>query len=194
MKNLFLAAMAPGAAAMRLAVPAAMMVVAPATVAQAPAADESALEAARSLLKQNGFEAQMAATARLVSAAAFDETVKAYSTKQGMEMPADLLAEVKAAIGAEVEILITQLQANGLEDAARVYARYFTAEEIKRFAELQQDPVMKKAQSLTPQLMTELSQIGMKAAAERQPAMQARIAKLLEQWAAKQKPSKTSGS
>lgn len=185
-RNLVLAATAPGTAVTRLFVPAALLICAPAA-AQAQTADERAIDAARSLLKESGYETQMAATARLVSTATFDEAVKAYSNQQGGEMPDDLVAEVKAAVGAEVEIMIAQLQATGLEDAARIYARYFTAEEIERFSVLQQDPVMKKAQTVMPQLMTELSQIGMKVAAERSPALQAKIATLLEQRSAKQK-------
>ena len=83
--------------------------------------------------------------------------------------------------------MVQDLKKTALEDAARIYARYFTAAEIRELQQLQTRPVMVKAQSVMPQLMPELMQIGIKAAAARQPATQERIRKLVEAWTAKQR-------
>jgi hypothetical protein len=61
------------------------------------------------------------------------------------------------------------------EEAAQVYARYFTADEIRELQRLQTSPVMQKMQRIAPQFMGEMVQMGMRASAARQPEIRQRV-------------------
>ncbi|HEX8669873.1 MAG TPA: DUF2059 domain-containing protein [Allosphingosinicella sp.] len=154
--------------------------------AAAGAVDPAAVAAARDLLRATNYEAQLEETAQRVGEMAFSESIRAQE-QQGRTLPADLTASVQKVLREETALMVQDLKKTALEDAARIYARYFTAAEIRELQQLQTRPVMVKAQSVMPQLMPELMQIGIKAAAARQPATQERIRKLVEAWTAKQR-------
>jgi hypothetical protein len=79
------------------------------------------------------------------------------------------------------------MKPTALDDAARIYAKYFTAEEIRELQRLQSNPVMAKAQKLAPQLTTDLIQIGMARATARLPALSRQIDVAVHDWFARHK-------
>lgn len=167
---------------------AAALAVASAASAQSTATlDQGAIAAAREMLVATGFEAQMEQAALQNVQATFNTVVEAREKDIRARIPQELRAGILALLEADTRILVTEMRKTALQDAARIYARYFTAAEIKELQALQSHPVMVKAQRVSPGLMTELMQLGIKPAAERQPQLQAKIEKLIADWSKKQK-------
>jgi len=151
----------------------------------APAQDEpdrEAVEAARALLTEGDFENQMEAVARQSSEASFTTLLREIETQNGTDLPADLEARFREIMSRHVEALIAEMRTSGLDQAARVYARYFTAAEIRELQRLQSHPVLQKMQRLGPQFLGELNQIGLAMSARRVPTMIAEVLAAVEDW------------
>lgn len=144
--------------------------------------DPAALEAARSLLEASGFESQFEQIARQNTGATFDTMMAAMSREQGRPVPEDLKRSVRAIIVADAEKLIADMKTTALDRTAIVYARYFTADELRELERLQTNPVMEKYRRIAPGFVSELAQIGVAAAAERLPALRARIEAAVKEW------------
>jgi hypothetical protein len=159
-----------------------------APVAVAPVAapgaqvDPAALEAARALLKASGFDSQMERTARQSAVATFDTMMEALARQQGTTIPDDLKASVRAIMVEDVEGMIADMKLTALDQAAAIYARHFTADELRELERLQTNPVLVKFREIAPGFMTELGQIGVAAAAERLPALQAKLRAAVEEY------------
>ena len=145
--------------------------------------DPAALAAARDLLRAVRYEQQIAATARQSLDATLTTILREVSNREGA-LPAELEAQFRVAVRDHVERLIVDIQSTALEDAAHIYARHFTAEEIRRIQSLQTDPVMVKMQGIAPQLASELMQIGIAPAARREPELRENLRQLIERWQA----------
>lgn len=145
-----------------------------------------AMAAALDLVDQNDVEKQMMATGMLVADAAMKSQLEAFR-KQGIDLPAELVVQLRKLVLDDSTAMIGELAKTVRADTALVYARYFTAAELRELKVLQSHPVMRKVQALTPQMAVELSKIGMDKAAERQPDMQRKIQALVEKWMAEQK-------
>jgi hypothetical protein len=78
------------------------------------------------------------------------------------------------------------MKRTALEDAAVVYARYFTADELRELLRLQANPVMVKFRMIGPAFTTELMQIGVAAAARQMPEIRARVQAEVDAWATEQ--------
>ena len=151
----------------------------------APAAaqvDPAALEAARALLTSTDFEAQMGTSARQNALATFNTYVEAAERRTGAPMPADLRQRFERIMIEDVDALVADLKPTALDDAAAVYARYFTAAEIQELRRLQDNPVLVKFKTIGPSFMTELFQIGAAAAAARMPDLLAKLKTEVESW------------
>lgn len=168
--------------------------VAEAQAATPPSAGDSiaALAAARDLLIASGFENQMQQAGVSMANMAFEQGVESEEAKQGKAMPEELKQRIKTVMSEEIGGMLKDMKHSALENAAQIYAQYFSAEELRRLAVLNQDPVMRKAQSLLPQMMPQLAQIGMKAAQQRKPQIEQRVKATIEEWASKQKTKGTS--
>ena len=175
---------AAAATVLSLAAPAFAQAAAPAPPAASAPVDPAALEAARSLLRASGYESQMEQTGRQNAAATFETMMATLARQKAEPIPEDLKATVRAIIMEDVEGLIAEMKLTGLDKAAAVYARYFTADELRELERLQSVPVMVKFREVGPSFMTELTQIGIAAAAERMPAMREKIRIAVEAWAA----------
>jgi hypothetical protein len=151
--------------------------------AQTPAApaDPATLAAARELVEVQGGRERFAESARRASEMFFDATMVNVEREYGT-LPADLKLAVRRVVTDENEKLITTMQATVIDDVARVYARYFTADELREFKRLQANPVLAKMQAVAPKMMPELLQIGLNAAAKRQPEISARIRAVVSEW------------
>ena len=163
-----------------------------AVAAVAPASAQTgdrlaALAAARDLLVATDFERQMEQTGLAMATTAFEHNVVQQESKLGITMPADLKQTLRRVVNEELVAMLADMKRTALDDAAQIYADYFSAEELQRLAVLQTDPVMRKAQSVMPQMMPRLAQIGLKASSEHQPALEAKIKEAVEEWAASQK-------
>ncbi len=159
-----------------------------APVAAAPVAapgapvDPAALEAARSLLRASGFETQMEQVARQNAGATFDTMMAALDRQQDNPAPDDLKASIRAIVIEDVSGIIAEMKLTALDQAAAIYARYFTADELRELERLQSNPVMEKFRRIAPGFITELTQVGIAAAAERMPALQAKVRAAIEDY------------
>jgi hypothetical protein len=147
----------------------------------------AALAAARDLLVAIDFDRQMEQTGMAMGNAAFEHNIVREEEKHGITMPADLKQRIRLIINEQLTMMLTDLKRTARDDAAQIYADYFSADELRRLAVLQTDPVMRKAHSVMPQMMPRLAQIGLKKASELEPAMLAKIQEAVEEWAASQK-------
>jgi hypothetical protein len=145
-----------------------------------PAAD--ALEAARQLLRSVNYNDQLAATARQSADASFEAVTRELAQHFQTEFPPELMAQFRTIMRENVEQLIADMQPTALEDAARVYARYFTAAEIMELQRLQSHPVLVKMQRIAPQFTADLARIGIEASARRMPQIVERMRAVVEEW------------
>ncbi|WP_182911896.1 DUF2059 domain-containing protein [Sphingomonas cavernae] len=150
-----------------------------------PTQDFAAVEAAVRLLRSQDYEKQMEEAALRSANASFDTMFEHYA-QEGSALPADLVDEIRLVILNNTRDLVEEMKKTALNDAAAIYARYFTAAEINELMALQSHPVMKKVQQVTRRMMPELMQIGLKTAAARQVELKAKIAETIESWQARQ--------
>lgn len=167
---LMLAAASPGVAAE------------PSSPAPAIAAnDPGALAAALDLFDGMDLEDQLLASALHMVKAAIDTRVEAMSA-EGVELPETLTERLRAFMYEETRLMVEDLAPTYRQDAASIYARHFTAEELRELKRLQDQPVMQKMERLAPSLMAELSKIGMRVAAERNAEIERKAVEIVEQW------------
>jgi len=176
------AASAPASAAPPQAPPPVVSAVPATPPAPQPALDPAALAEARGLLHDIGFEEQIDQDAREAAESTFETTITELQRHYGTTIPAELRARVHAVMLENLAQVVDEMRPTALEDAARVYARFFTAAELQEIRRIQTNPVMAKMQRLAPQLMNELMQIGIAASARHMPDMMARLQQVYEQW------------
>jgi len=170
---------------MKLVIAAAIALAAAVPVAAQTSAppDPAALAAARQLLIESDFNGQMERTATLTSAATFETVLREAEARAGTAMPAELRARIQAIVDAELRDMMARLKKTAMEEAAGIYARYFTAAEIAQIREFQLSQTGRKMQQVTPALVAELSQIGVREASSRTASLQMAIREEVEQWA-----------
>ena len=166
----------------------------PALAAADDAPDPAAVAAARDLLVSSDFEAQMERTAATVMAATLHTVLEQAEAAHGVAIPDDLKRRVRAILDQHRRDLMAAMKPNALEDAAMIYARYFTAADIAEIKRFQTSATGIKMQAVTPMLMAELSQIGMREASRLRPALEASIQSEIQSWAADQRRPASTGS
>jgi hypothetical protein len=144
--------------------------------------DAAAIAAARDLLNATDFFAQWQSTADLTMEATLTTINQAFEREQGRPFPPDLDREVRQVLREHNATILAELRPHVLDDAARIYARYFTAEEIRELQRLQAHPVMVKFQRIAPAFLAELTQLGLDAAVRRGPELRARIDQIMAAW------------
>jgi hypothetical protein len=149
--------------------------------------DSAALSAARDYLVSTGFEQQMEQGALQNVKATYNTMVAAREKQTGQPMPQDLKAKVLNLLQAETADVVADMKKTALNEAALIYARYFTAAELKELQALQTHPVMAKVHRVAPSMTSELMQIGIRASEARQPQLQAKIQKLVDDWQQKRR-------
>lgn len=143
--------------------------------------DADTLAAARDLMREMNVESMMTGVGLIAADAAVQTEVEALR-KQGIDLPSDLVEQIRQLVQDETRSSLEEMTKTFKEDASYVYARYFTAPELCKLKELQSDPVMRKLQTLTPQLMAELVKIDMDKAAETQAQLMRKVQALIESW------------
>jgi hypothetical protein len=144
-------------------------------------ADPEAFAAALELFDKKDLEEQMMAVAIQGTDAAITAQIEVYR-EAGTSIPDALVERLRTMLLGEVKTMVGQLSGTIRIDAARIYARHFTAAELRELKALQAHPVMKKAERLMPQMTAEMNEITSRATAERMPVIQAKAKALLEQW------------
>lgn len=153
--------------------------------AVATATDPETLAAALALFEGQDVEEQLLASALHMVKASMDADMESLKAK-GIEMPESLTERLRAFAYEETRLMVEEMAPTFRQDAAVIYARHFTAAELRELKRLQDLPVMKKMEGLAPSLMAELSKIGMRAAAERMPEFERKAMELVEQWIAEE--------
>lgn len=151
-----------------------------------------AFPAARELLQATGFEAQFAETIARTSETAFDAIAQQFERDHGVAMPADLARDLRRIMLEHNQSLAERMAPTVIDDTAHVYARYFTAAELRELQRLQTHPIMQRFQQVGPQLVAELSQVGFAEAARSAPELQQRVAEALQDWIARNADAPTS--
>ena len=169
---LFLAAASPGLATESAPPP-------PANVSDAP--DAEALAAALALFEGSELEERLMASALHMTKVSIETEMDELKARN-IEFPDALTARLSEFMFEETRKMVEEITPTYRADAAAVYARYFTAEELRELKRLQDTPVMKKAGELSPVLLSELGRIGMKVAAARMPEIQRKGQEVVEQW------------
>ena len=145
-----------------------------------PAAD--ALEAARELLRSAHYDEQFAATARQSAEASFAAVTDQLQQQYQDEFPEELRTRFRDVMRQHIEQVIVDMRPTALDDAARVYARYFTAAELRELQDLQSQPVLVKMQRIAPQFMADLTRIGVEGTAHRLPQLIQQMTQIIEDW------------
>jgi hypothetical protein len=128
----------------------------------------------------------MGRTAREAAERTFETMMREVQTRYGRPVPAELRARVRTVLMENLAHVIEEMRPTALEDAARVYARYFTASELQEIRRIQTNPVMMKLQRVSPQLLPELMQIGVAVSARHMPELTAQLRQVIEQWQSEQ--------
>ncbi|MEA3017659.1 MAG: hypothetical protein QOI38_2381 [Sphingomonadales bacterium] len=172
---------------MRIAVAALLALAAPLAAQPAPQAAPSpeAIAAALELLPTERIEQQLLAGTLQMTEAVIEEEAEAMR-RRGEEMPPELLARLRSLLLQENRATAEAMLPTFRTEAAMLYARYFSVEELRELHRLQQHPVMRRMEEVGPELMTELMRIGLRAAADRHPELQRRIAETVAEWEAEQ--------
>jgi hypothetical protein len=148
--------------------------------------DADALAAARELLRATDFDTQLEQSAQLTAQSMFTTMIAALEEEHGQDFPDDLEAELRQLLVEHTENFLVDLRRTALEDSARIYARYFTADELRELLRLQTHPVMVRFQSIAPQFTAELAQIGLAAELPHLAELQRRFNETIEAWQVRQ--------
>jgi sugar-specific transcriptional regulator TrmB len=146
------------------------------------AEDFAAFSAAREMLIGIGFEKNLEEVMLRMGDMSFSESLAASEREYSITFPDDLRDQLRRLVAETVHEMANELKKTVLDDAAHVYAKYFTAAEIRELQEIQRNPVMAKANKVMPAMQVELASIGVKAAAARQPSIQRQVKDVVERW------------
>jgi hypothetical protein len=115
--------------------------------------------------------------------ATFDPVMDTIAKQHGIKIPDDLRDRARRLIAEHSATVVRAMIEGGAADqAARVYARYFTAEELEQLREFQTHPVVIKANRLAPGLMAELGQIGTVTATEHSIELISKLKSMMQAW------------
>ena len=148
--------------------------------ATSPAEDES-LAAALALFSREELDAQMMQMALASAQAGMDAQLDA-QRKQGIELPDSLVARIRQITFEEVKSMVEAMSPSFRLDVARIYAKHFTAEELRELKRFTDSAVGRKSQALAPKLFSELVRIGSAATAERSVSLRAKIEAMVRAW------------
>lgn len=146
--------------------------------------DPAAVAAARELLVSSGAEKQVVAMSQKASYTMIDAVVARERSRSGVDLPDDFKAGLKAVVDRHLAKYGGELTAAVIDNGSRIYARYFTADEIRELQRLQSDPVMIKFRGLAPEIMGAFMDVGVAAASVHQDELEAELKAAAERWAA----------
>ncbi len=151
--------------------------------AEAPApamtAPDEAITAALALFEDRDLEQQMRSTIAQTIDMSMQVQLERLQ-KQGADIPESAVRRLRKLLGTHADRLVKDLMPTVRMETAAVYARHFSAPELREFKALRANPVMQKTERIMPTLMAELGRIGTKAAAARTEQFQAEVRDLVE--------------
>lgn len=149
-------------------------------VAQAPAApDAAALAEARGMMAVTDIQAQLRAMGPRIAEASGQEMRQAFADHK---VPEGLQRQIAAATQSVVGSMDTLFTPQLVDQMATIYARHFTAEELRRLTVLLRDPAMVKFRAEMPNTMSEILPVIMTAIRPRQELFQAQIKQIMTDW------------
>lgn len=154
------------------------VLVAPAVVV---GADTATIAAARELVSVTDAKGMMKAVGPRLA-----DVMKTQMQQQFVDskVPEGLQVQLTAAAQAFVGSMDTMFTPATLDSIAMIYARHFTAEELKRLTQLLQEPVMVKFRAETPAVMAEMMPVMFEAIKPQQQQFQAKIKQIMIDWIA----------
>lgn len=166
----------------RTAIAIGLLIAAAAPAAAQRAGEAEAFAAARELLQATDFDAQVRATTEQVTDRTISTIIEQFRTQHGRTFPPALETQLRQILREHNDGVLAALRPTALDDAARVYARYFTAAEIRELQRIQTNPVMVKFQRIMPQFFAELTQISAGESLRRMPELRRRIDEAFSRW------------
>ncbi len=149
-------------------------------VAQTPAVPDAAtLAAARDMMAVTDIQAQLRAMGPRMAEASSQQMRQAFA---GQKIPEGLQNQIAAATQSFVGSMDSMFTPQLVDQMATIYARHFTAEELKRLTALLRDPAMVKFRAEMPNTMSEILPLIMTAMVPRQQQFQAQIKQIMTDW------------
>lgn len=163
------------------------LLLAAAPAAPAPAADPKTIAAANRLMDATGYDKLMTSTIDTMIAGQRAQLEQSLRSKMGDEVDEVLIAKVGDFIGNEIRAMFRENGPQLRQAYALLYAKYFTAEELDRLAEIQRDPVMQKSVQRTPEMLNDVMTLMRGIVAKREEDMRARMIKMITDHMAQSK-------
>jgi hypothetical protein len=148
--------------------------------------DPEAFAAAREMLLATDFNGQVRATTEQVTDQTITTILQQFQAANGRPFPPALETELRQILREHNEGVLAAIRPTALDDAARIYSRYFTVAEIRELQRIQTNPVMVKFQRILPQFYAELTQISMGEATRRLPELRRRVDEAVARWTARE--------
>lgn len=166
---------------MRTAIFAAAIALASPAFAQA-GPDAATLAAARELMRITDVQGQMRAIGPRLAEATGQQMRLMFKDDA---MPDGLRTELTAAVQAYIGSMDSIFTPTFIDQMAVLYARHFTADELRRIITLTKDPVMEKFRTEMPALMSEMMPLIFEAMKPGQEQFMAKIKQIVADWMAK---------
>ena len=160
---------------------AALALSAPAMAQGVAMPDTAALAAARDLMAATDIRGQLKAIGPSLAKAVDEQMKSMFSDGQ---MPSGLQKQLTGImadyLGSMDEIYTPEL----IDQLANIYARRFSADELRHVAEMMKDPVMIRFREQTPAITADLLPLVLEAVKPRQAALLAKVKSTVAQWVA----------
>ena len=158
-------------------IPAAILAVSPAA---ADPVQPARLEAAERLLVAVDFDVMMDKVLQQLADQMKKTLPAQINAKLDTPLPDELMQQIVAITEAHMRESFAQNGKDLRRGTALIYASHFTQPELDRLVELQSDPVMKKFQARTPELMAQALTLGQGLAERHRPKLESAIKAAVE--------------
>jgi hypothetical protein len=148
-------------------------------------ADQETLSAALALFDDAEIETQLNAMVLQMANTLFQGQFDKLRA-EGVEVPQEITDRLRRIVFEEVQASVEAMKPTFRVDVATVYARHFTAEELRELKRIQDLPVSRKSRAVLPAMAPELMQIGMRQSLGRQSQLSSKIRELIDSWIAEQ--------
>ena len=153
--------------------------------------DPQALTAALDLHGREEFKRRALEGALGLAMTVLDTDLKARE-KRGFKVPQELASQLRAFVLEDLTSTFDEMGDALHRQSAAVYARHFTAGELRELKVLMANPLMRKLDRISPAMNRELAQIGMRASATRAAERRRRLKEMIDDWqTAKRLPRRT---
>jgi uncharacterized protein len=138
-----------------------------------------AIVAARELMVAMDLTGQMEATVLQTGNATVTTVLQQMADDYDLEIPEELESQFRLVVMEHLQDYVREVRDTAAEEAALIYARHFSADELRTLSALHTHPVMVKMIEVGPALMADLMQVGTAESLRRLPELQRRIAEVV---------------